>query len=73
MSATHRWFGASAEKSRSSRSSATLTPGTRTVVALYFLVINPDKPAWRMRRSTRLRPIRSPSSQTRSAQIRGEP
>jgi hypothetical protein len=38
MSATHRWFGASAEKSRSSRSSATLTPGTRTVVALYFLV-----------------------------------
>jgi hypothetical protein len=52
---------------------ATLTPGTRTVVDRYFLVISPDRPAWRMSRSTRLRPIRSPSSRTRSAQILGEP
>src|SRR5258708_723832 len=42
MSATQQRFGAPAANCRSSRSSATRTPGTRTVVALYFLVISPQ-------------------------------
>ncbi len=73
MSATQQRFGAPPAKLRSRRSSATLTPGTRIVVARHFFVIRPERPAWRISRSTRLRPIRSPSSRTRSDQIRGEP
>jgi hypothetical protein len=46
--------------------------GTRTGVDRYFLVIRPDRPASRMSRSTRLRPICSQSSRTRSAQIRDD-
>jgi hypothetical protein len=39
----------------------------------HFFVIRPERPAWRISRSIRLRPIRSPSSTLRSDQIRGEP
>jgi len=45
----------------------------RGEVTIKQLEIRPDRPASRISRSTRLRPIRSPSSKTRSAQIRGEP
>jgi hypothetical protein len=56
MSATHNTLGAVGRNWRWTRSSATRTPGTRIVVRPRFLGTRPEIPAWRMRRSTRLRP-----------------
>jgi hypothetical protein len=73
MSATQSRSGAAALKARSTRSSQTLTPGTRIVVRPWRLAIRPDRPAWRISRSTRLRATRSPSPMTSSAWILGDP
>ena len=45
MSATHSTFGAVGRKSRSTRSSATRTPGTRIVVRPRFFGTRPEIPA----------------------------
>jgi hypothetical protein len=55
MSATHSTFGASGRKFRSTRSSATRTPGTRIVVRPRLTFTRPEIPDWRIRRLTRLR------------------
>ena len=46
---------------------------TRIVVRPCFLGISPDRPAWRIRRSTRLRPTWMPCSSRSSAWILGAP
>ena len=73
MSATHNTSGASARKRRSTRSSATRTPGTRIVVRPRLRATTPDRPAWRMRRCTRLRETTTPSPSLSSAVTRRDP
>ena len=73
MSATQSRSGAAARNARSTRSSQTLTPGTRIVVLPRFLATSPEIPASRISRSTRLRPILTPSAMRSSAWMRGEP
>ena len=55
MSAHHSTFGAVGLNFRSTRSSATLTPGTRIVVRPRRLGSSPEIPACAISRSTRLR------------------
>ncbi len=55
MSATHSTFGASGLNFRSTRSSATRTPGTRIVVRPFLTFTSPEIPAWRMSLRIRLR------------------
>ena len=73
MSATHSRFGAAAMNARSTRSSQTLTPGTLIVVRPRRHRTNPESPAWRISRSTRLRPTLTPSAIRNSAWMRGDP
>ena len=54
MSADQTLFGSFALNSRSSRSSATLTPGTRIVVLPRLFGISPEIRASRISRATRL-------------------
>jgi hypothetical protein len=62
MSEAHGQFVAGGLKSRSTRPSATRTPGTLKVVRNLRRFTYPDIPALRISRSTRLRPNRTPSS-----------
>ena len=60
MSATQSTFGAAGRNWRSTRSSATRTPGTRIVVRPRLRRTSPEMPAARISRSTRLRETRTP-------------
>jgi hypothetical protein len=62
MFADHVWFGPSGRKSRPTRSEATLTPGSRTVVRRRLHGRSPEIPAAFISRCTRLRPTRIPCS-----------
>jgi len=73
ISAAHVWLGSVGRKSRSSRSGATLTPGSLTVVRRRLRATTPEIPAARMSRSTRFRPTRTPCSRRSSAWILLEP
>ncbi len=73
MSAIQRTLGCSGRKRRSTRSSATRTPGTRIVVLPRLRGTKPEMPAWRINRSTRLRPTLMPSAKRSSEWIRGAP
>src|SRR4051812_15628309 len=53
MSATRRTFGPAGRNWRSTRSSATPTPGTRIVVRPRLTRTSPERLAWRMSRLTR--------------------
>ena len=70
MSASHSTFGSAGRNCLSTRSSATLTPGTAIVVRPRFFATSPEIPAVRISRSTRLRPTRIPQ---REAQLRVDP
>lgn len=70
-SVTHNRFGAGAVKSRLTRSGARLALGSRRVKPFRRGLI-PAMSASRIRRSTRLRPTRTPS-RLRTACTRGEP
>ena len=71
MSATQSTLGAAGRKSRSTRSSATLTPGTRIVVRPRFFVTRPLIPACAISRSTRFRETLIPCAIRSSAWMRG--
>ena len=73
MSATHSTFGPAGRKSRSTRSVAGSTPGTRIVVRQRLRGLIPAIPAAFINRATRLRPTRIPCSSRSSAWIRGAP
>jgi len=73
MSATHSRSGAAARNVRSTRSSQTRTPGTLIVVRPRLRLTMPVMPAWRISRSTRLRPTLTPSAIRSSAWILGDP
>ncbi|MFJ6619976.1 MMPL family transporter [Kitasatospora sp. NPDC091335] len=64
--------GASAVESRCTRSGARPAAGSRRVKERGRRGLTPCRPAWRIRRSTRLRPTRVPSRR-RTAWTRGEP
>ncbi|WFB89063.1 MULTISPECIES: hypothetical protein [Streptomyces] len=71
-SVTHSRFGACAVKSRCTRSGARSASGSRRVKPLLLRGLIPARPAWRMSRSTRLRPTWTPS-RFRTAWILGDP
>ncbi len=73
MSAIQSTLGAAGRKSRSTRSSATLTPGTRIVVRPRLFATRPLIPASRISLSTRLREILIPCAMRSSAWMRGAP
>lgn len=73
MSATQSTLGPAGRKSRFTRSSATLTPGTRIVVRPRFLGTKPLIPASRISRSTRLRETLIPCAMRSSAWMRRAP
>ena len=73
MSAHHSRLGASALKSRSTRSGAQRTPATRTVVRVFRGTGMPSSPAAAISRSTRFLPTRMPYWSRSSAWTRGEP
>ncbi len=58
----HRRLGSAGLRSRSTTSAAGRIPGTDTVLRPLRRRVIPDRPAWRISRSTRLRPTRTPSS-----------
>ena len=73
MSTTQSTFGVSGRNLRSTRSSATRTPGTLIVVRRYLFSIRPEIPAWAISRSTRFLPTLMPCSMRSSAWMRGAP
>ena len=73
MSATQSRSGAEARNARSTRSSQTRTPGTLIVVRPRRRLTIPEIPAWRISRSTRLRPTLTPSAIRSSAWSLGDP
>jgi hypothetical protein len=73
MSATHSTFGPAGRNRRSTRSSATRTPGTRIVVRARLRLTSPDSPASRINRSTRFLPTPMPCPRRSSACTRRAP
>jgi hypothetical protein len=72
VSATQSTFGLATAKSRSTRSGAGLAPACRMVVRGRLRRLTPCNPAACIRRATRFRPTRMPSSAS-SAWMRGAP
>jgi hypothetical protein len=73
ISAIHRTFGASRRNCRSTRSSATQTPGTPIVVRPRLTLTSPEIPAWRISRRTRQRETQMSCPRRSSAWTRREP
>ena len=73
MSVNHITFGAPGWNWRWTRSSTTLTPGTRIVVRQRFFGTKPEIPAWRIRRATRFFPTLTSCAIRSSAWIRRAP